>query len=343
MKKVIPIVIFIVIVLFCIGLGVFLTRANRTRLNDTYVNGNTAGNLYNLGLYCEYEGVVYFANPSDGNRLYSMDARGGNLKKISGDAVSFINVDDNYIYYVRNNPGSIDIFSFSNFNTNSLCRIDHDGSHVVVLDTEPALYASLVGNYVYYMHYTESEATTLCRVKIDGSGQTQISETPTYTCSTLGQYIYYNGVEDNHFIWRYDTETGAQGMLYPGNCWMPIVVNETTAYFLDIDHDYAITRVDLSTGDKQLLCEDRVDWYNIVGSYIYFQTSSANSEPPALCRMRTDGEDYEVLMQGTFKNICATTYYVYFRDYFTDHAYRIALNTADATPEPFDPGVAEKK
>ena len=343
MKKAIPIIVLIVIVLAAVGGGLYLRHSNRTRFNDSYVNGNTAGNLYNEGLFCEYEGIVYFANPSDGGRLYSMDARGGNLKKLSSDVVSFINVDANYIYYVRNNPGNADIFSFSNFNTNSLVRVDHNGNNVLVLDTEPALYASLVGNYIYYLHYTESTGSVLCKVKIDGSDQTQISDVPTYTCSTLGQYIYYNGMENNHYIWRLNTASDTEGLLYSGNCWMPIVVNETTAYFLDLDRKYALTRVNLATGEKTLLASDQVDWYNINGSYIYFQRRGDSEHPAALCRMRTDGEEYEVIAEGLYRNICATTYYMYFSEYYSHDIYRVNANTAGAAPELFDPGTATKK
>ena len=337
MKKIIAIIVFVFVLLGAIGLGVFIQRSNRTRFNESYVNGNTAGNLYNHGLYCEYDGTVYFANPSDGNRLYSMDARGGNLKKLSSDIVCFINVDAHYVYYVRNNPGAADFFSFSSFNTNSLCRIDHDGSNVLVLDTEPSLYASLVGDYIYYLRYTESTGTTLCKVRIDGSDQTQISETPTYTCSTRGQYIYYNGMENNHYIWRLDAESDSQGMLYSGNCYMPIVMNDTTAYFLDLDNNYRIACLDLTTQEKTILTDERVDWYNIHGNYIYFQVS--DSDHPALCRIQRDGEGYEVIAEGVYRNICATTYYVYFREYYSDQCYRISTSAAEPIPEVFDPGV----
>ena len=74
-----------------------------TKMNQGYVNGNTAGNLYNGGLFCEYNGVIYFANPSDGGKLYSMDSNGNNLKKLTNDNATYINVDDNYIYYLINN------------------------------------------------------------------------------------------------------------------------------------------------------------------------------------------------------------------------------------------------
>ena len=72
-------------------------------MNSGYVNGNSAGNLYNGGLFCESNGTVFFSNPSDNHRLYSMNPDGSDMKKLSDDTVSYIYADDHYVYYVRNN------------------------------------------------------------------------------------------------------------------------------------------------------------------------------------------------------------------------------------------------
>lgn len=337
MKKRLPLILFILLLLAAIGFGIFFYFSHRTKFNDGYVNGNTPGNLYNEGLFCEYDGILYFANPSDGDALYSMDPEGGNLKKLTDDCVSFINADEHYLYYVRNNPGAGGDFSFLNVNTNSLCRIDREGGKdsILILDSEPCLYASLVGNYIYYLRYTEADGSTLYKVKIDGSDREQIRDRPYYTCSTLGQYLYTNGMTDDHYIWRLNTEDDSMGMLYGGNCWMPTMTDESTVYFMDCDNNYKIAKTDLSTEEKTLLCEDRVDWYNVYGSYIYFQRS--DTENPALCRMRTDGSEYEELVGGDYKNLSVTSSYLYFRDYYTGQTFRMATS-GDGEVEVFVPG-----
>ena len=102
--------IFILIGILClIGIGsisVYNYTINRNYYNEGYVNGNSAGNLYNNGLFCEYDGIIYFANPNDGNQLYQMNADGTGVKKISDDSAAFINVDENYIYYTRTGDNS---------------------------------------------------------------------------------------------------------------------------------------------------------------------------------------------------------------------------------------------
>ena len=85
MKKSIKIILAVFVVLAVVISIAGTKYLNRTQYNDSYVNGNTTGNLYNDGLFCESNGTVFFANPDDNNYLYSMDLSGGNLKKLSED------------------------------------------------------------------------------------------------------------------------------------------------------------------------------------------------------------------------------------------------------------------
>ena len=184
MKKII-IALLALILLGGVGFGVykFVSIPKETIMNNGYVNGNTAGNLYNGGAFCEYNGTIYFSNPSDAYKLYSMDSDGTNLKKLANDIPTYINADENYVYYIRNNPrGSLD-FNYVAFYQNALVRIDHDGNNLVILDQEPCLYASLLGNYIYYLHYSTDDASTLYKVRIDGAEQKQVMSRAVYTCS----------------------------------------------------------------------------------------------------------------------------------------------------------------
>lgn len=335
MKKKLPLITFLLLLALAIAVGVYRHFSSKTPLNDSYVNGNTAGNLYNTGLFCENGGTIFFSNPSDKNRLYSMDADGANLKKLSNDVATYINADEHYIYYVRNNLSDSSPFSFLNINTDSLCRIDKKGKETLVLDTEPSLYASLIGNYIYYLHYDKTDATSLYKVKIDGTELQQVDKNPYYTCAADGQYIYYNGLENDHNIWRLNTVSDSIDTVYLGNCWMPTVTDNSIAYFMDCDNGYKLAKVDLNSEEKVILCDDRIDCYNLSGSYIYFQRNNS----PALCRIRTDGSDYTVIKEGIYSDINVITDSVYFRDFNSGQMYR--ADAENLSVEPFEPGIAE--
>lgn len=322
MKKIITFIILGLAVVAAILLSLYTRQMNAPKYNDGYVNGNTAGNLYNNGLFCEYGGKIYFANADDGNRLYCMDRNGSNQEKICDDSVASINVDENYVYYVRTGGDSTSDFSFFHYNTNSLCKIRRDGKgDVIILDEAPALYASLVGNYLYYLHYDTETATTFYRVKNDGTEMKQISNQPYYPCATKGQYIYYNGVNGDHNIYQYDTVSGARSILYSGNCWMPIVEGNYL-YFLDLDDSYSLTKVDLSTGEKSIICDDFVEFYNIHNGTIYFQRSGKN---PALCKVDITGDNYAVIRDGAYNSLNIAGGMLYFVEFSTNELYRLPL------------------
>ena len=69
MKRKTKLIIAIIIIL-AISLILYLKFYNRTRFNDSYVNGNLSGNLYNEGLFCENGGTIFFSNADGGGRLY---------------------------------------------------------------------------------------------------------------------------------------------------------------------------------------------------------------------------------------------------------------------------------
>lgn len=338
MKKALKFIIPILIVIGIAVLYLLNQNAQKVIMNEGYVNGNTAGNLYNGGLFCENNGVIYFANPSDGGKLYSMDSNGTNLQKLSEDAATYINADDNYIYYIRNNVGGNLDYSFFAFHTNALCRIDKDGDNIAILDTEPSMYAALLGNYIYYIHYDKTEASTLYRVRIDGEEQEQVMKEAVFTCNTDGQYFYYNGMTSDGSIHRFDTVTNTSSVIYEGNSYQPIVNDGTDIYYIDGNTDYSIVHTNLDFDYPTIVTSDSVDSYNVYGSTIYYQRYDEDGS--ALCMIKNDGSEKTVLMEGDFCDIHVTSYFVFFREYHSGDMYYFNRNTPNQIQR-FKPAVIE--
>lgn len=336
MKK-LPVILTIgLIVIVASVFSVVYHYQNKTKYNESYVNGNTAGNLYNAGLFCESNGTVFFANPDDKYRLYSMDLDGSNLAKLSEDTVMYINADSHYVYYVRNNEQNSTHFNFFSFNNNSLCRIRRDGKQLVVLDPDPCIYASLVGNYIYYLHYDKDHATTLYKVGIDGEDRQMVNDSFLFTCSALGQYFYSNGTTTDGCLYRYDTASDAIEQIYDCNSYKPIVTGDSDVYYLDVNQNNALVHTNIQFDNPRTLSNDSIDLYNIYGSTIFYQNYSKDT--PALCMMRNDGSGYTRLAEGTYSNINVTSYYIYFTDFQTQQVFRTPTsNPGDI--QPFHPGV----
>lgn len=347
MKKAWPIIILLVIFFSFLGIAIARKLGDKTIYNTGYVNGNTAGNLYNAGLFCESNGTVFFSNPDDNGRLYAMDPSGSNLEKLSNDTVMYLNADNNYVYYVRDNTngGSTSAdgkpsFPYFSYNNNSLCRIDRDGKNCKILDEDPCIYATLIGNYIYYLHYDEDTATTLYKVKIDGTDRKMVSKNYMFTCSTDGQYFYTNGMQNDGNIYRFDTTNDTITSVYTCSSYKPIVMDGSNAYYLDVKKNNALVHLNLSVGTPTYLTTDSIDLYNVYGSTIFYQNYSGKNS--ALCMVRSDGSDKMVIAQGNFSCINVTSYYAYFTDYKTGQIYYTSTSNPGALL-PFHPGILSKQ
>lgn len=340
MKKILIGMLVLLLAAAGIAYGVISHRQGQFQYNTNYINGNTAGNLYNAGMFCESNGTVFFANPDDNNRLYSMDPDGGNLKKLCNDSAMYINADDNYVYYIRNSQVSDTEYAVDalySYSKNALCRISRDGGRTTVLDYDPCLYASLIGNYIYYLHYDTENATTLYKIRIDGEERTRLSDTYVFTCSSDGQYFYYDS-NKNGSIYRYDTATDTTSPVYDCNSYKPTVTSDGNAYYLDIDQDNALVHVNINSGEPTVLVPDSIDLYNVYGSYIYYQTYNENGS--ALCMIKNDGTDYQMLAGGTYCSINVTSHFIYFTDFRTGQVY--CTPTSDPGElSAFHPGILE--
>lgn len=316
-SKGLKITILVLIPIFIAAIVILHYFTSRTIFTTSYNVGNSAGNLYNGGLFCEHNGVIYFSNPKDNHSLYSMTRAGLEVTKISEDTASYINADDNYVYYTRDNSNSNTAFSFLHVQTNSLCRVKHNGKQLIVLESDLSIYATQVGDYLYYMHYDKETASTLYQIKIDGSERKMVTKQPIIPASKKDRFLYYNGVKEDHNIYKKDALSGTTSTVYTGNCYNPIIEGEY-AYFMDCDNNYSLAKVNLSTGDKTMITNDRIDCYNLYGNWIYYQR---NGDSPALCRIQTDGSNQEEVYAGIYTNINITSSYVYFTELDDDTTY----------------------
>ena len=337
-KKLRTALLFLVPIAVIALLFLFRHMASKTIMNTGYVNGNTGSNLYNNGLFCENGDTLFFSNPDDGLRLYSMNRDGSDLKRLSDDRATSINVDDNYIYYCRSNANDQSQFSFLHVDTNSLCRVTRKNGKLVVLDHDPDLYACLVGNYVYFMHYGKDDATTLYRVRIDGKEDEQVINAPIYPCSASQQYIYYCAADVDLSIYKMDTVSGRKSQLLATDSWNP-VVEGSYVYYMVPSKNYALYRTNLADMSTDVLTTDRVDCYLVSGDTVFYQKNSASE--PALIRLSISTGEKEIVAEGNYHSLNAAfgkLYFLQFDDIST--YYQVPLSGGAVTA--FHPGKEEK-
>ena len=145
-KKTKTIIIAVIAVLIFASAMVFMLLSQKVKMNKGYVTGNTAGNLNNGGLFCESEGIVYFSNLYDDGCLYSMNADGTDMKKLSTSKVTSINADSNYVYYYMDSAKKGESYVQRNY---GIFRSKRNGKDSHCLKRGNAITIQLCGNYLF--------------------------------------------------------------------------------------------------------------------------------------------------------------------------------------------------
>ncbi len=327
MKKVLMGVISVVLVV-CVFGGLFFYKyqVTKTYYNEGDVNGNTIGNLYGNGLYCEKNGKVYFANPLDGNSLYVMNPDETEVTKLANDRIYFINADDHYLYYSRDNNVDNSQMGFLGVNTDSLCRITQDGKRTIILDDAICEECSLCGNTVYYLHFDSEEASTLYKVDIDGENKEQLNNTAIDPRCMVGPKLYYSGVVSDHSLRVINVKLDTNSFVSEESTWFPTVEGDYV-YFMDLDDGDRINRMSISTREKTRISNFGISNYNLSGNYIYYQSKKGN--PDGLYRIDLSSGEEVLMAEGEYNNINVTSKYVYFSDFFSGRTYHAKNGSLD--------------
>ncbi len=314
-----------VIILVLILLGVakyFSKRASLIPENDPSVVGNTPGNLYNGGYFCESGDKVYFSNAYDSNALYSMNADQSEIKKLASGNTSLINVGGNYIYYYSRSSSDQSGLGYVR-NGRGIYRVDSKGKNSLLLERLTTDSCILLGNLLVYTDFAEDEKSDNALVSVktistDGETvNTLFSGHPRLASSQAG-ILYYAGMEGDHYLHSLDPVSGSGSITAEANMYEPVLSNGYV-YYLDLDNDYHLTSYSLSDGSVRELIPERIDSYNLYGDTFFYQTVDENDpEGYALKRSRIDGTMTETIKTGVFTDLCVTSTYVYFREFRND-------------------------
>ena len=322
-----PIIAIIVIILIVGSLVLYSYLTNRVVPSAPGTVGNTAGNLYNGGLFCEKDGRIYFSNPNDDNTLYSMSSSLGDFKKLYDDYCRYINADENYVYYTRmNNKKENPTQSVFIFYSTGVFRITKSGKNLKMISSDPSGGLLLYDNKLYYQIY-KNNALSLFRSGIDGSDEKKIISDDTPVVSAYDGYIYYSGKlsdQNIHMI----SPSGIDSVAFETKAYLPIATEEGIFYVSTSDR-YKIYLSDFEGKNAKCLVEKPVSWYNITsdGRFLFYQCDEKD-ESAIYCLDRTNGTT-DKIADGNYKWINIAGGYCFFYDFFTDKAYAYDYNAKE--------------
>ena len=174
------------LIIVALGLGIAVALSGRVKMNPQGTVGNTAGNINNHGLFCEYNDTVYFSNPGDGGSLYAMTPDETDIRKLNSVKVTNILAGGSYLYYFQ--QGSTEDDSFGNVTSiRSFDRCNLNGKRAVGLTRDVVVSGQLVDNYLYLLVAGEPHPE-FYKMKIDKSDKVHLADyaiNPAATSGTL--------------------------------------------------------------------------------------------------------------------------------------------------------------
>lgn len=307
-------ILFVLIfILIIAALGITSYFSGRTAMNPEGTVGNTAGNLNNEGLFCEYNGTVYFSNIAAGGSLCAMNPDETDFRELNNVKVRNILAGGKYLYFYQ--TGTVPNSGFGQLEgIRAFSRSKLNGDNITTMTRDVVVTGQLVDNYLYLLTATNPGAS-FYKLKIDKSEQVQLADYNINPACARDGLIYYNGTQNDHYLYTLNTANDVSSEVWRGNLWYP-VLEGGYVYYMDVTENYRLCRYSLSRNEIEILTEDRVDCFNVGNGYIYYQKNDTAN--PQLKYMYTDGTGNTVLAEGNYTNINMTSQYVYFRPFGDD-------------------------
>lgn len=296
---------------------------SHTYLNKEEEIGNSAGNIYNGGLFCEQDGKIYFSNDKADGALGVMNSDCTGYKKLSDNKAVFINADENYIYYINandtkenNKAGSL------MFNNSGVFRINQNGSEFKVISDKPSSYLILKGNNIFFQRYDVDAGFNLYEYKIDGTMEHQLKKDAVIPAAVIGTSLYYTGSSNDQNIHTIGLDSFTTHTALQGSYYNPIYMGNYI-YYLNPADNKKIYRVNQDGSQPEKLVNSSCSTYNITNSGKFLYYIVANTKKKGIYRQDLKTKKVELVLAGDLKQINVTDNYVFFKDLNNTNTYRI--------------------
>lgn len=331
-KRLIAIIITVCVILLFVGTYFLQRQQRKIPENSASAVGNSAGNLYNGGMFCESDGYVYFSNPYDNYALYRMLPDETQMEKLISTQTRSINAAGKYFYYYQFGSGNGEGFGYVIDITGVYRAEKENPMKSYCLERVHMDNLLLAGNYLYY---DANYKTGICLKKLHINGKeskTLLDYKVTPACAQNGT-VYFNDTKNDYHLNALSVATDQTRDILGEDVYMPIV-DGNQVFYIDIHNQYALVSYDLTTQTKTVLDEARTDMFNLTEHHVYYQTSG---ETPQFKRVSRDGSSMEVISDGAYNTINITSQYVYFKQYNSElPVYKIPVNSTQPTITTFD-------
>lgn len=248
-------------------------------------------------------GYIYFANKSDGEKLYAVSASQTNAGPtlVFDYKISDMITDGDKLYFTKHTLTGAAIFSID-ISGSTLSKIEDDSARLKKITVSNGKYLVKIGDYIYFVNCDLLTSSLfgdgIYKAKADGSslvgditsllsGATKVvdgSDDELFSLTTDGTSLYYYRANSKHLVkLKLDIDDMNETDLMDG--FTPPVYNsvittiyEKTAlhgndiYFINMRDGGKLYRYDTVTGTEYRITGTQVADFAIYGDYIYYTT-----------------------------------------------------------------------
>lgn len=280
------------------------SQAGKIENTENKSEGNTKGNYANMALIAKQGEWIYFSNPSDGSKLYKMKEDGTSKTKLCNDAVYYISILDNWIYYIqRPEQGVSDggkVYKISTSGKNKTRVIDTLASSLQIVDG----WLYITGEY--------ASGGGIFRIKPDGTEKALLGGSPAQYCIGNGK-LYYSE-RPNYGINAMPVE-GIKDDYEVNN----IVLGLPISFLVDKGWIYygfrsqggrtpGVYKIKTNRTGLTKLTGDEPDSLNASGDWIYYTSGQC------LYKIKTDGTSRSKLCHNAAGSINVAGDWIYYTD-----------------------------
>lgn len=264
----------------------YIINVIRKRYPSLYTYGNSRGNLNNGGIAAIRNGIIYYVNGSQGNKLYKITASGSGRTKLSDDRPWNINVVGNWVYYTNFNDG------------NKIYKIKTDGTCRTKLNDDSSWDLRVVDNWIYYTKSSDpSDPTHGCiyKIAVDGTFRSRLNSHESIFLNAVNGWIYYLNVSDGRKIYKLkaDDLTNVKVNNFPA---YNMEVSGDWIYFTTFDGQNKLYKIKTDGTGLAKLCDDKATSINKYGYHIYYTNES---DSHTMYKIKTDGTDRARVYNGS--------------------------------------------
>ncbi len=300
-------------------LRVFLNNGDRYKMEfntlaeeyGSEADGNTSSNFANGGLITENDGWIYYANPSDENKLYKMSIDGTDITKLYHSPAGYIAASGGWVYFTETDDIDGDVRRI---------RTDGTDEERIVEGISVSYINTADNNWIYYCKYNNGDMK-IYRVRPNSSEEGYVA---SGICPHISDgWIYYQDEEMNS-IMKMKMDGRDKQTLSDVRAAKLQVVGDWI-YYIDLDEE-KVYKMD-KNGEKIIRVND-VDTEELHVSedgWAYY----VNQKDRSMYRIRTDGTDIQEITDSPAVNIHIVADWIYYKDPVEEEWYKMQTDGTD--------------